>query len=651
MSEVLKNVHGHTIVELTNVHTGEKKIVEDDNTVTNYVDHLLNSAWPTTHPLGWRARGFFPWFYGSQKDMIMDLTQGLMIFDKRIPEDNNFNYIIPGNVRYIGGGTNATYSGDCLEYGSWNENEFVDNSSVDGDRYVQYVWDFATNQANGKINSVCLTTRAGGRVGAGSRLWNGNFYQGAGSGSNYGSYFQIGRYTRLSTMGRNERVYVPHPFNTESLNVGWPHTGNMTLFYPWYDIDNDILLISNQTCTENGSQSRSGISCYYKTKGNDSYEVSGKDYVEYLNNSRIFDSSYTSWTGIDKPLTLWKYHTKPKQWDIYSSYYKQWNDNSAFDHMFIEKKEFMLPDEIRQELQNSYITTRQQMIDARVPRYKRRYASCYYTNRLFATENYLYQIFKPWRISETDNDVWLPNEYVYVWKIKTDLSGSEVIKVENTTDAKFCLYHLYCKDMTRIFVCDDYLFTRDLDSVLWMYSFIDESWVKIKNKDGGDFKDVVNGDTRFPQRTYFFDKNKTLYIRAAGYYRGEDWTDYGNGGATLVIRPLIREGSILNIRGDHLDQTEYEDFNYDNSYDSWNTRGIYTYVKSNNPKMIFNMMRIGNYGEYAGNSDIYANQPNIASYNYINPVITTINNLPEEVEKTEDYTMKITYRVSWSDPD
>ena len=97
--------------------------------------------------------------------------------------------------------------------------------------------------------------------------------------------------------------------------------------------------------------------------------------------------------------------------------------------------------------------------------------------------------------------------------------------------------------------------------------------------------------------------------------------------------------------------TDYEDFNYSNSYDSWNMRGIYTYVKSNNPKMIFNMMRIGNYGEYTSYSDQYANQPNIASYNYINPVITTINNLPEEVEKTEDYTMKITYRVSWSDPD
>ena len=78
-------------------------------------------------------------------------------------------------------------------------------------------------------------------------------------------------------------------------------------------------------------------------------------------------------------------------------------------------------------------------------------------------------------------------------------------------------------------------------------------------------------------------------------------------------------------------------------------RGIYTYVKSNNPKMIFNMMRICGYG-YT-DRDQYANQPNIASYNYINPVITTINNLPEEVEKTEDYTMKITYRVSWSDPD
>ena len=650
MSEVLKNVHGHTVIELTNVHTGEKKIVEDDNTVTNYVDHLLNSAWPTAHPLGWRAKGFFPWFSGSQKDIIMDLTQGLMLFDKRIPEDNNFNYIIPGNVRYIGGGSNTTYSGDCLEYGSWNENEFVDNSAVDGDRYVQYVWDFATNQANGKINSVCLTTRAGGRVGAGSRLWNGIFFQGAGSDANYGSYFQIGEYRQLSTTADSERVYVSHPFSTESLDVQWPHTGNMTLFYPWYDNDNDILLISNQTCLENGVSG--GISVNFKAKGRDDADADGAINVNYLNNSRIFDSSYTSWTGIDKPLTLWKYHIKPKQWDIYSSYYKPWNNNSAFDHMFIEKKEFILPDEIRQELQDSYITTRQQMIDAYVPRYKRLYAYCYYSNRLFATENYLYQIFKPWRISETDNTVWIPNDYVYIWKIKTDLSGSEVIKVENTTDVMFNLNHSDYKDITRVFICDDYLFIRDLNNVLWMYSFIDESWVKIKNKDGEDFKDVINGDSSFPQRTYFFDKNKTLYIRAAGDVYGEDDNaGAGVGGITLIIRPLIQEGSILNIKGDYLDQGSNSYYNNYNNLNTWNIRGVYTYVKSNNPKMIFNMMRICGCGNHFSGMTFYANQPNIISYNYINPVITTINNLPEEVEKTEDYTMKIIYRVSWSDPD
>ena len=45
------------------------------------------------------------------------------------------------------------------------------------------------------------------------------------------------------------------------------------------------------------------------------------------------------------------------------------------------------------------------------------------------------------------------------------------------------------------------------------------------------------------------------------------------------------------------------------------------------------------------------NAPQILAYNYNGPIITTINNLPEEVEKTKDYTMKVTYRVSWSDPD
>ena len=102
---------------------------------------------------------------------------------------------------------------------------------------------------------------------------------------------------------------------------------------------------------------------------------------------------------------------------------------------------------------------------------------------------------------------------------------------------------------------------------------------------------------------------------------------------------------VMYYRGDHMIRTNYlQSFSRDME---WEIQGIYTHLKTSNKKMIFNLARLtganyessGSYGHYC--------QPFICSYNYSNPVLTTINNLPEEVEKTEDYTMKITYRISW----
>lgn len=651
MSEVLKNVHGHTTIELTNVHTGEKKIVEDDNTVTNFIDHLLNSAWPTTHPFGVRTRGLFPWFMSANaRDRILDLTQGLMLFDKTIPEDNNFNYIIPGNTRYIGGGTDTTYSGDCLEFGSWNSNEYVDNSSVSGDRYVQYVWDFATNQANGKINSVCLTTRANGRVGGGSLLYNSTFAQAYNSSANYGSYFQIGRFDRMASHNKNDKVYVPHPFVENMSGRGGSDDGTRygawTLFYPWYDLDNDELLITNQSTMQYNTSWDNQPCRFSMQKGCDSSNT-GPNTIwtfDYYNQCKIF----LDCTGITKPLTIWKYHIKPTQWDIYSIYYgnpTSNNLNSNFDHMFIEKKEFWLPESIREELKNGWQESYNTIYAKDVERYKRIYANYYYSSRIFSTKDNLYQIFKPWKVNETTETVWRPSEYIYIWKIKTDLSSSEVIKLENKTDSNFKLNNVYYKDCSSIFVCDDYLFTIDTSSNLWMYTFADDSWTKIKNKEGKLFTVPFNF---FPQRTYFYDKNNTLYIQGAGCSH-EDYS-YGMRGSSLIVKPLLKEGAILNMSGDFLNQVADIDWQYVGSYSyTWDQRGVYTYIKSNNSKNIFNMMYIG--GDCYSTSNDRPKNPCIKSYNYINPIITTINNLPEEVEKTVDYTMKVTYRVSWSDPD
>ena len=93
---------------------------------------------------------------------------------------------------------------------------------------------------------------------------------------------------------------------------------------------------------------------------------------------------------------------------------------------------------------------------------------------------------------------------------------------------------------------------------------------------------------------------------------------------------------------------KYTDLPANGTYIDWSRQGCYTHLKTNNKKIIFNLARLTgvNYGSTDGRLKYYC-QPFICSYNYSNPILTTINNLSEEIEKTEDYTMKITYRVSW----
>lgn len=640
-SEIVKNLHGHTTIKLTNVHTGEEKIIEEDNTITDYVDALLNSAWPTIHPLGFRARGMFPWFMGNHVDFIKTLTQGLMCFDKRIDEERDYNYLMPGDATCVACGTNANYTGSVTEYGSYNSAESFLKNTAD-EHYYEYVWDFATNQGNGKINSICLTTIAGGRVGGGTAKWNDDFYQGYNRQTS--TTFQIGKNEGMTDRGAEHLPYLPHPYSTGSLyNSTNDSIPGYSIFYPWYDLDNDELIVTNQSWCSSGWEYGS-TSRYYIRKGNSSYSADANswNYSENYNYCKFFNSN---WSGIQRPLILWKYHTKPKYWNIYSSYYKSGNTNTAFDEMLIEKKELYLPDDIKQELADSY-SCRDEIYKRYVPAGKNLYTTCYYANRIFASDNYLYQVFKPYVLSETDGLQWHQGEHIYVWKIPTDFSkDAEVIRVENTAGISMYISENYIKDQTSIFITDEYLFCWDVKGYMWMYTFLGEEWSQIKTKNGTNCSyGIINGKKFFPQRTFYDYRSNILFIAGAGY-ANEDNNDYGTGGNVIMVKPLLKQASVLNVRGDDMIRTDYLIYNdayYDNR--NWCHQGCYTHLKTNNKKVIFNLARLT--GVNRENEPHYC-QPFICSYNYSNPVLTTINNLSEEVEKTEDYTMKITYRISW----
>lgn len=151
-------LHGHTTIELTDVNTGKKKKYEDDNIVTNALQHLLMGG------------GVFQWnplrnlFTSNEngtytKEMLVNtLTRGLMLFDGTI-EENVENVKPPCGVSVVGCGSGITYTGDNTMAGSYNNQE----SGETGNGW-KHVWDFSTNQANGSIACACLTTQGGGKV-------------------------------------------------------------------------------------------------------------------------------------------------------------------------------------------------------------------------------------------------------------------------------------------------------------------------------------------------------------------------------------------------------------------------------------------------------------------------------------------------------
>lgn len=148
---------GTTRIELTDVNTGEVETYQNSNMVTNALRDVLK-------PLGLSKRPnrflneFVPYYE--------HLLGGILCFDTEIPEDAD-NYYPPAKANLTGcavyGEQNNTKN---TVRGGFNQTESEVNLK---DRYVKYVYDFATSQANGTIASVCLTHKNGGFTSYGSK--------------------------------------------------------------------------------------------------------------------------------------------------------------------------------------------------------------------------------------------------------------------------------------------------------------------------------------------------------------------------------------------------------------------------------------------------------------------------------------------------
>ena len=150
-------VKGKTVIELTDVNTGKVEKHEDCNMITNGLQEFLD-------PCG--SWGIYPFAKDSVRNTSVrnTLTGGILLFDGTLDEDVTNTYA-NASLKMVGNGALGISNGTSVtELGSYNSTE----SGVQADGSIKYVYDFLTSQANGTIQSVCLTSKVGGYMGYGN---------------------------------------------------------------------------------------------------------------------------------------------------------------------------------------------------------------------------------------------------------------------------------------------------------------------------------------------------------------------------------------------------------------------------------------------------------------------------------------------------
>jgi hypothetical protein len=151
------NLIGTTRIELTDVKTGAREIYENHNMVTNALRDIFMPLGLSNKPNRY-FNEFMPYY--------ATLLGGILCFDTEL-EENPDNYYPPANANLIGCAAYGTQNNTANTFrGGFNQTESEVNLT---DRYVKYVYDFATSQANGTIASVCLTHKNGGFTSYGSK--------------------------------------------------------------------------------------------------------------------------------------------------------------------------------------------------------------------------------------------------------------------------------------------------------------------------------------------------------------------------------------------------------------------------------------------------------------------------------------------------
>lgn len=156
-------IKGHTRIELRDAITGEEQRFEHENELTDFAAEYFREC---------GALNYYPLDSLPTKSYILDdLFGGIMCLEKPILSNSEQfptrkPLYVPANNKMTANACidNAANSGKGVtELGQYNEGE----SSADAE-VRKYVYDWDTNEGIGDISAICLTTRAGGYIGAGN---------------------------------------------------------------------------------------------------------------------------------------------------------------------------------------------------------------------------------------------------------------------------------------------------------------------------------------------------------------------------------------------------------------------------------------------------------------------------------------------------
>ena len=173
---------GKTKFELTNVETGETRVVKEENMVTNALNYFMQGSGvyggTLCDKLFQMASSTGSYQTAMSKTNYWDnpvrwLTGGLVLFSDRLDEDEDHIFLTADDPDVTGVGSDLAYIGQQTCAGSYNS---VESGPIEGG--YKHVWDFTTAQANGDIGCACLTNPEGAGLGFGLNTdvydWKGN---------------------------------------------------------------------------------------------------------------------------------------------------------------------------------------------------------------------------------------------------------------------------------------------------------------------------------------------------------------------------------------------------------------------------------------------------------------------------------------------